>query len=680
MMRVIVFLLLFPFTTEAVVAQCTTTDATDCWCPDSTAQCDLLPDISVSWFGLEDYMGGPDEYSQSGNGVNNGRLRFSASTPNSGHGPLTVRGSNYFVCGQDTLLGDPGVCPDGKAPKQLVVQRIYQKDGNLMSFRDVWAGAMTYHPTHGHNHVDHWGVFTLRLEDVNEPDPRNWPIVGEGTKLGFCLMDFGTCDGFNGHCRDDNTVYNQGSVLSNADHPNWGLGGGNYSCSPVEQGISSGYTDIYPENIDGQWINIPPGTCNGQYYIVAEVDPANNFIEEDETNNYTAIPITLSLQDPPGNPSCSIYPQGPTNLCTGQEVELRATGGFSFLWSTGDTTQSITVDQPGNYAVTVETYCGTSTSDTITITLNSPPPSPVISGDTICSGQSALLSATGSNVVWYNDAGFQVGSGSSFQTPSLTSSTTFYAEDLTVQSLDTVTAGPEDLGNYSVNYLTSDQYMIFDAMLPLRLHSVTVYANNAGNRTFTLIDESGNQVQTATFNLSAGENLVPLDFLIPQGQHHQLRVNSLPELSRIEDPTGLPYPYIVQDTISIHSSSSGQQHFYYFFNWKVSVGDNQCPSNPASFEVQVQNCLGLDDTPVSPTVELFPNPATDQLNVQLLIPGTAMADLSVFNAGGSMVIHRSEVFSSNEHVILNTADLPGGIYVLRLVLDEEIISRRFVIE
>ena len=106
------------------------------------------------------------------------------------------------------------------------------------------------------------------IEDTNDPNPLNWPIVGDGAKVGFCLMDYGTCTYYNGHCRDS-----ANNVWLNNNFPNWGLGGGQYNCSPVEQGISVGHTDIYSENLDGMWIDIPPGTCNGDYYIVIEVDP-----------------------------------------------------------------------------------------------------------------------------------------------------------------------------------------------------------------------------------------------------------------------------------------------------------------------------------------------------------------------------------------------------------------------
>src|SRR5690606_28068314 len=105
-------------------------------------------------------------------------------------------------------------------------------------------------------------------------------------------------------------------------------------------------------NLDGMWINIPPGTCNGNYWIVAEVDPKDNFIESREDNNWTAIPITLTLQDAPGNPNFTIVSDITASLCSGEPVTLTAPGGLDYMWNTGDTTQSITVNSSGSYVVT----------------------------------------------------------------------------------------------------------------------------------------------------------------------------------------------------------------------------------------------------------------------------------------------------------------------------------------
>ena len=60
---------------------------------------------------------------------------------------------------------------------------------------------------------------------------------------------------------------------------NYNLDGG-YGCSPIEQGISVGHTDIYGQHLDGMWVDIPPGTCNGDYWVVLEVDPHDAIIEE----------------------------------------------------------------------------------------------------------------------------------------------------------------------------------------------------------------------------------------------------------------------------------------------------------------------------------------------------------------------------------------------------------------
>ncbi len=282
-------------------AQCTLNNGTGCQCKDGSTNCDLLPDIIMANETLEaSGNNGVIEYSQTGNGAENGRLRVSVSTPNVGHGPLTVRTSSIYLCGADTVSSSSTTCPNGTSPRVLCFQRVYHKTGNGMSYYDRPAGSMTYHPTHQHMHVDDWGIYTLRTRDTAQADPLQWPIIGTGAKLGFCLMDYGTCSYYNGHCVDS-----LGNTLTNGSFPNFALGGGNYNCDPTEQGISSGYTDIYYQYLDGMYINIPPTTCNGQYYIVVHIDPHNYFLEEHEDNNVIVIPYMLTHQLPAGTGSAS---------------------------------------------------------------------------------------------------------------------------------------------------------------------------------------------------------------------------------------------------------------------------------------------------------------------------------------------------------------------------------------
>src|SRR5689334_19105198 len=146
-------------------SQCTTTNASGCVCPPGGGtDCDLIPDIKVSVDALQSSI---VVYTQTGNtasgsqGSNDGRLRLTGTTPNIGYGPLETRSINKWLCGNDTLTADPGsLCPDGRVPKRFVNQRIYHKNGNTMSYTDVPCGTMTYHPSHGHMHVDNWGIYT----------------------------------------------------------------------------------------------------------------------------------------------------------------------------------------------------------------------------------------------------------------------------------------------------------------------------------------------------------------------------------------------------------------------------------------------------------------------------------------------------------------------------------------
>ncbi|NBV92672.1 MAG: hypothetical protein EBR91_10980, partial [Flavobacteriia bacterium] len=72
----------------------------------------------------------------------------------------------------------------------------------------------------------------------------------------------------------------------------------------------------------------------------------------------------------------------------------------------------------------------------VTITTNNP--QPVISGTSLvnCNGTSTLTASTGNNTVWYSAAanGSILGTGSSFTTPALMQSTTYYAASATISS------------------------------------------------------------------------------------------------------------------------------------------------------------------------------------------------------------------------------------------------------
>ena len=90
--------------------------------------------------------------------------------------------------------------------------------------------------------------------------------------------------------------------------------------------------------------------------------------------------------------------------------------GVSYLWSTGETTQTLYVSESGTYGVTVSASGCAAVSDEVVITSLAP----TTINDTICEAGDVILSVVdnGGSYVWYSDAALTavVGNGSSFAT------------------------------------------------------------------------------------------------------------------------------------------------------------------------------------------------------------------------------------------------------------------------
>lgn len=114
-------------------------------------------------------------------------------------------------------------------------------------------------------------------------------------------------------------------------------------------------------------------------------------------------PISTALSDPGAPPKPTITITGPTTICPGDNVTLTSSAVSGNTWSTGATSQSITVSAAGSYSVTNTSLGCTSISDPVIITLN---PTPVVSAGTdvvICAGSPVVLSASGAvSYTWDN--------------------------------------------------------------------------------------------------------------------------------------------------------------------------------------------------------------------------------------------------------------------------------------
>jgi len=671
-------------------AQCTLTNATACYCHDSLqSDCDLLPDIACSKYAILNYSG-PTEYAQNAGIPNQGRLLVTGSTPNIGSGPLEVRGVDqygykWYICDNDTIsqlnptssTSIVPTCPDGNPnPRQLVIQRIYHKTGNTMTFWERLCGHMTYHPSHGHYHVDDWEIYTLRIPTAN-PNPLSWPIVGQGHKVGFCLEDYGDCSSDPMHCQDS-----AGNYLTNASFGQQFNLDGPYGCSPVVQGIGVGHLDIYWSTLDGQWIPIPPGTCNGQYAIVIQIDPNNFFLEYTKVNNVNWDYWNLT-QQVNSNPIVTVTSSSSNVVCHGDSITLIATAGTHFAWTTGDTTQTIRVPSTSaSYSCTVTTYCGTVTSAPYNvIEAISPIPSST-TGDTLCVSGNATLLATGSGTLnWYDSNNNLVGSGSTYVTPVINTTTTYYVDNVSTHN-DTVYAPPSNYDMSNGSFSSTNRYLVFNCISPFTLLSVTVYSNASGNRTIDLLDSGGiNVLQTTTVNIGTGTVEVPLNFNITPGNNYRLRCSNPNQLYR-DNGSGVTFPYNVPGVLTIWAGSEGNTAYNFFYNWKVATVASTCPSAKVPVTAVVQICAGLgEDILFRQSIGVFPNPNNGTFSVSFETKTEQNIQIQILDMLGK-VVYSKEVknFTGKYNGVIDAKGIAKGVYMLDVKYQDKPYYTKLVIQ
>lgn len=147
------------------------------------------------------------------------------------------------------------------------------------------------------------------------------------------------------------------------------------------------------------------GSFDNNVYDAQDITSAGDY-SVTATDQYgcsvTSAPLTITVE----NIIPTITANGSTTVCAPGTVSLTGNAsGSSYLWSSGETTQSINASSTGNYSYAVTTANGCTFSSTATpVTINPLPPVPVITvpnPSVFCGPQTLNLTATnGSNYSW----------------------------------------------------------------------------------------------------------------------------------------------------------------------------------------------------------------------------------------------------------------------------------------
>ncbi|MEY4216891.1 MAG: hypothetical protein RLZZ68_1347, partial [Bacteroidota bacterium] len=291
----------------------------------------------------------------------------------------------------------------------------------------------------------------------------------------------------------------------------------------------------------------------------------------------------------PSNPPVADFEANATTSCTGEiTFEDQTTGGpNAWNWNFGDgstsTLQNPThvYQQDGTYTVTLIASNNIG-SDTFAlqnyITIDRPD-APVANGVILCSPDSVTVQASANGEIRYFDAAVD---GNLLDTGAFYSMFLAQTDTLWVENFETnpmLYVGPlnNSFGTGGQHNNASTQYQIFSVQEPLTIVSAWVNAGSTGDRTITLWDASGNQLDSRFLNIPSGGSRISLNFHLEPGVNYRM---GGAQMNLYRNNTGATYPYQIPGLISITGSSAGAAFYYYFYDWEVVKDPCISPRTP----------------------------------------------------------------------------------------------------
>jgi CSLREA domain-containing protein len=311
--------------------------------------------------------------------------------------------------------------------------------------------------------------------------------------------------------------------------------------------LSGAFATSSSVSIMGTYNSASNSTYTVQYFSTATCDPSGNgqgqqligtdTLMTDNSGNVsisssfnvtvaTGNVITAIATDANGNSSefseCrtvqtgitpTITNTGSLSFCDGDEVTLTSSPGDTYLWSNGETTQSITVDSAASYTVTVDSAGVIGVSAPVVVTVN-PLPTLSINGlTTICSGGNTTLTASGADsFVWTN------GPSTAAYTVSPTDTTEYFVTG-------TITAtGCSDSISETVNVEICTDVVEDESAL----REIMVFPNPAQDGSFTInIKNSGTDEIMITVMNTVGMKVFESTDAIGEEYNKQIKLDKL---------------------------------------------------------------------------------------------------------------------------------------------------------
>lgn len=407
------------------------------------------------------------------------------------------------------------------------------------------------------------------------------------------------------------------------------------------------------------------GTYSGTGVTAGQFDPAAgsqtigySYIDPYGCSHYSDAPITVN--------SAPVVDAGADQtVCDGDAVILSGSGAVSYMWDNSVTDGVAFTPSVGTvvYTVTGTDANGCMDTDDVTVTVNALPVVDAGGDQTVCEGEDVTLSGLGAvSYDWdnsvTNDVAFTPAVGTVVYTVTGTDANGCENTDdvsVTVNALPVVNGGVDQTvcngegvtlsGSGAVSYDWNNSVtdgVVFTPAVGTVVYTVTGTDANGCENTDD-VSVTVNPIPTVTFAALANACVTHAPITLTQGT-----------------PAGGTYigPGVSGGSFNPAVAGVGTHIIIY------AVTQSGCEGTAES-SITVDACLGIQSENVQ-TLNIFPNPATSELNV--IFENTSATDVRVVmeTTDGKVVYQTAAKALSVFNDKINVSDFSNGVYFIRI--------------
>jgi hypothetical protein len=101
-------------------------------------------------------------------------------------------------------------------------------------------------------------------------------------------------------------------------------------------------------------------------------------------------------------------------------------------------------------------------------------------------------------------------------------------------------------------------------------------------------------------------------------------------------------------------------------NWGYAYTGNIAILNGISYSIRLDWLLSIQNNNFTNKINIYPNPSTDFVHIEIPDIGNKTVNLMVINALGEVVLRHNTTITGSYNYLLNVSDLPKGIYFVSI--------------